>query len=99
MKEKAKFKKVGYGNYGVDIYSCNCCGKNFAFYPNIPKYCPYCGVEFETEETPNELNAKIKELYHEEKDMTVPKDPRFSYEEEMESLLDQLTEIANKNAK
>jgi len=117
MSEKAKLIKAHRGQgliSNINGFVCERCGLYFEVdmhlsKDNPPKFCPHCGAEFETEKTPNELNAKIKELYHEEKNANnltydgnggvIVRGNVIDNEEEMEKLLDELTELANKNAK
>jgi len=97
--------------YGKPVYEYQCqnCYNSFFLCSDFkkPLYCPICGAEFETERTPDELRDEIKRLYHagENKPYTI-NSINGTYqkigndnEEEMESLLDQLTEIAKGNAK
>jgi len=109
MSEKAKLEKEYNGvELRADGYRCKNCNKGFGIWLDVfepPKFCPHCGAEFETERTPDELRDEIKRLYHagENKPYTI-NSINGTYqkigndnEEEMESLLDELTEIANKN--
>jgi len=109
MSEKAKLEKeYDKAEVCVNVYRCSDC-KNFVYvdYSNKtkPKFCPHCGAEFETERTPDELRDEIKRLYHAGKNKPYTINSingtyqkiKNENEEEMESLLDELTEIANKN--
>jgi len=75
MSEKAKVISREPSNISkADAYQCCGCGLNFAV--NMlglgkPRFCPYCGAEFETERTPSEIAEEIKKLYHEEKDSVI----------------------------
>jgi len=113
MSEKAKLIKEHRGQgltSNINGFICERCGLHFEVDMHLgkdesPKFCPHCGAEFETERTPDELRDEIKRLYHagENEPYTI-NSINGTYqkigndnEEEMESLLDELTEIANKN--
>ena len=71
MSEKTKLERGFHSrmSLNVDGYKCKSFMGIFSIYLvgfQEPKYCPLCGVEFDTERTPTKIVKKINNLYHKE---------------------------------
>jgi len=80
----------------LERFTCKNCGYYFDFDrkcgdDNTPRYCPDCGIKWETKKTPTEIVEEIKRLYHEQYPGGIERTTR---ESKMEKLLNELKEMA-----